>query len=138
MLPPLAEHSLPGTTFSNSVPLHNTFREAKVCAQPEGEPEWPKHGNSNLNSCLANFRLAKVQVSEAEVSQARVLAPACSTASTARGRAGQAELSYGEVELPLHCKNYLLLYTHLTVILFFASKNTSGASLALALLPIPT
>ena len=56
---------------------------AKVCAQPEGEPEWPKHDNSNLNSCLANFRLAKVQVSKAEASQARVLAPACSTASTA-------------------------------------------------------
>jgi len=39
-----------------------------------------------------------------------------------------------QLELRLHSKNYLLLYTHLTVILFFANKNTSGASLALALL----
>ena len=108
MPPPLAEHSLPGTTFGNSELLQGNFRllseaeQAKVCAQPEGEPEWPEHGNSNLNSCLANLRVskvqvseAKVQVSEAQVSQARVLAPACSTPSTARGRAGQAEFSDG-------------------------------------------
>ena len=92
---------LPGTMFRFSELLQGNFRllseaeHAKVCAQPEGEPEWPKHGNSNLNSCLANLRLAKVQVSKAQVSQARVLAPACSTPSTARGRAGQAELSDG-------------------------------------------
>ena len=79
---------LPGTMFRFSELLQGNshFREAKVseakvCAQPEGEPEWPKHGNSNLNSCLTTFRLAKVQVSEAEGSQARVLAPACSTSS---------------------------------------------------------
>ena len=92
---------LPGTMFRFSELLQGNFRllvlskaeHAKVCAQPEGEPEWPKQGNSNLNSCLATFRLAKVQGSKAEGSQARVLAPACSTSSTARGRAGQAELS---------------------------------------------
>ena len=106
MLPPLAEHSLPGSTFGNSVLLQGNFRLLVLSkAEQEGE----------------HAKVCALPLAQLEVEQGR-----------------RSLVTAEQVELPLHCKNYLLLYTHLTVILFFTNKNSSGAFLALALLPIPT